>query len=1137
MLEKNGRVARGSSMSDARVRILSYRLDFEYCWSTGEGEFLEWIHKVGSPNEHPAVIVLVNDGLPASRPAALGSEAFDAPDLSSSVTPYDWVIALLSRLCARAGTNPVHLQLHLFDPWASDGPSAPFGSRTLRLLAPEIPGLHLYHATCEDEEAVERLIRDNSPVKERLLRAPLGAQRLLANLGIGYGGTATTATIQLGQEPPWLANLRARWTNHLTAPMRRHSVSNLVAPIVLARGLEALGGSLKLPDLPDAHLCRALESLVEAVSLAPAVRPRLEERGKSPREGWWAVADTVVQADIFKEFEDVAVLLVDDHAGRGYDKIVRAALGGSSEAPMPPGWSLHAVRSPEPLLAYLDGLLGLSEPNREWQVCSDCGGRLRTEAQPLDRDALRVLGGGPGIKFDILVLDLRLFDENKPSGEQGFVHRLLDVYHALFCGRQGGSSLLDALAKAAKSAQLHVSELAARDRKGATRDGLDNPPQGQASAVVAVPEQVAERIEHLALLPLLLSAVDPSLPIVLFSTTRQRRLVELLDAAPNIIKTFAKPAMTGAAPEMSAEDAALSLVGALRRALRLHEVRSVWRALVRRHNELESPSAVQIANFVDKNSRLRMNYSVDRRLLAVLASEYCNTLLQNRFADAMQVPGNWLDMVGNGATGRAPQDHRLAEMGRCLLASGSPDFSALGIALAVAAYIENALGVSKAKGPLRSYVKEPTEQQARGIATLFEAPMLLPRGPEELLRELGSKLSVDCASAAASSDLANSTPTQPDPKGVLEDHAFDAVFGTITGLRNLRAHYTVRPEHDAEVRDMAIFLWRWTIHGATQHPKGLLEPGTADVTEAARGGIPVVPSGYDGDEVGRGAALAVLSPLCRAACTWLKIVNEPLRKALPKIVGVDPPFEHVPKPQRERSDHKGSQIRLRMSRGLSAEERKKTIENTLAVFLNASSACVQADQIHVVITYPAESFANDVTRQLDENWLVARKRLFTLAPVDLQEQQMAPTAPSAASTLPEGQSALSLTTISGSPGRAGVGSPGRNSSKPPAAPLGKDATSARPAARGPEAMPGKRESSSAPGSTKAERGKVNSFDRARGFGFIRREGRPEVFVHYTAIQADGASLRTLSEGDEVEFEVVQGPRGLRAANVRKVSAA
>jgi CspA family cold shock protein len=64
-----------------------------------------------------------------------------------------------------------------------------------------------------------------------------------------------------------------------------------------------------------------------------------------------------------------------------------------------------------------------------------------------------------------------------------------------------------------------------------------------------------------------------------------------------------------------------------------------------------------------------------------------------------------------------------------------------------------------------------------------------------------------------------------------------------------------------------------------------------------------------------------------------------------------------------------------------------------------------------------------------------------------------------------------------------------------------------------------------------ENGVVKWFNDAKGFGFISRQGAPDVFVHHTAIQAEG--FRTLSEGDKVTFDVIQGPKGAQAANVRR----
>lgn len=63
-------------------------------------------------------------------------------------------------------------------------------------------------------------------------------------------------------------------------------------------------------------------------------------------------------------------------------------------------------------------------------------------------------------------------------------------------------------------------------------------------------------------------------------------------------------------------------------------------------------------------------------------------------------------------------------------------------------------------------------------------------------------------------------------------------------------------------------------------------------------------------------------------------------------------------------------------------------------------------------------------------------------------------------------------------------------------------------------------------------GKVKWFDPAKGFGFIARDGGPDVFVHYSEIQMEG--FTTLEQGEDVEFSLVQGPKGPKATQVTRI---
>jgi CspA family cold shock protein len=82
-------------------------------------------------------------------------------------------------------------------------------------------------------------------------------------------------------------------------------------------------------------------------------------------------------------------------------------------------------------------------------------------------------------------------------------------------------------------------------------------------------------------------------------------------------------------------------------------------------------------------------------------------------------------------------------------------------------------------------------------------------------------------------------------------------------------------------------------------------------------------------------------------------------------------------------------------------------------------------------------------------------------------------------------------------------------------------------ATGVEAAGGRQEGSTLP------EGTVKWFSNEKGYGFIARNGGDDVFVHFSAIQSDG--YKTLNEGQAVEFEITDGPKGPQASNVRPLA--
>ncbi len=402
---------------------------------------------------------------------------------------------------------------------------------------------------------------------------------------------------------PKASSLTAAWHSVFAAPADRHGIGNLVGPLLLAEGVERqFGVRVSVPSDRSTRYFRALLKTVGMTS-APEI-PASRNPDALPlrsNPGFWPSADE----DPFRQFQRLRLSLVDDHYRVGYHDVLTQVLIGLGAAETRDADRLHAENerdgrlvtvtsfgTPGRLLHQLEGSFRLSP---SW-------GMPRTIGEST---------------YDILFLDLRLFPEStssQPSGdEREFLRALLSL-----CSSTSSTLPVDERLNTALSA-------AQRRQNGG-------------------PEELAA----LALLPLLISHADPSLPVVLFSSTHQREIVDALKHRPNIITTFSKPIVTGYSTIDAGSTAVLELVESIRDALRLHRIRPVWEAIVRL-GRLAARGPVAISestlNVTTRTGPRPLRYGVTWDAVDVLRNEFVSLLAQRRYADALMTPHNTLESM------------------------------------------------------------------------------------------------------------------------------------------------------------------------------------------------------------------------------------------------------------------------------------------------------------------------------------------------------------------------------------------------------------------------------------------------------------------------------------------------------------
>jgi hypothetical protein len=533
------RVTRKKPLPETEFLLLSYKDDFEYVWDlkrdTGGG-IVEWI--TSGADASARNVVLVWDGMPTER-------NYSTINVENYVTPYDWAFALscvvsgdgLDR-CDGRGDIP-RLRILIFD-LKSQESSGAFAREVFPVVGHAMPWVRTYRpvqtagafpadARTKGGTFIPKPSRVGSFCGETFLADVSAVESRVPSLREELDGNA-------------LRTLAELWTANMVRPGDRHHVGNLLAPKLLAQGLpEGLRASAERTIDESSPLRRALMTLVEIIGLG--IFEGAASKGGLPEHG--VIAAWTSKHKVFQGTNKLRVLLIDDQYRLGYQHVLGYALFGDRYAPehVKERWGVLRARAGESRIncvssaLYLFNVLGrVPSVNKNWELP-------------------RVLPAS----CDILMLDLRLWSDEE--GRSHFLQQLLKVCDHLKAHEIRDEKFQAALERAREITGRHAA-----------------PEAGGAARLAGSTHDVSE-IEAVALLPLLLSHYDPSLPILLFSSTHQRTLLASVSHRPNIVVSFTKPILSGYGEEDTPARLARNLGKAFAAALELHESRPIWRRI------------------------------------------------------------------------------------------------------------------------------------------------------------------------------------------------------------------------------------------------------------------------------------------------------------------------------------------------------------------------------------------------------------------------------------------------------------------------------------------------------------------------------------------------------------------------------
>jgi hypothetical protein len=559
------RVARRQPNVEKESILLSYREDFPRLWNLDGKDarsIVGWVLS-GEPGA-VRTLILVWDGMPPQEGTI---------NVGDFVLPFDWAFALSAivlRECQGQEVGGKSLSAKLELPnvrilildLESEKHAGAFSSDSLPAFGQTMPWIQIYKPVQSERlELAALFAASNDDYTISLLRTAITA-----------GSLGFEALLEDLRKPDRLLSLRKAFSERdrtgdievvmnlykssMLSARTRHDVGNLLAPLLLVEALpQHQRRAVKKAMMEKYPLRTALRNLAAVIGLG---KKEPESKSISSRSG--VIKEMQDDGDVFARRKDIRFLLVDDQFSLGYQHLLASFLFGDGYEPSlgnenADEWhvmirgagELTCVSSAESILGILESI----DPVTDWGV-------------PRSLD----------VPCDILILDLRLWTSN--IAKDTFFDRILRL-----CTHLGAEKIADD-----------------KFQKAIQRAAIGNSDQNGDQS----------EVEALALFPLLLSHVDPSIPIILFSSTHQRAVIELVSHRPNIVIDFAKPILSGYGEERPAEGVIEDLDRALHRAIQLHEARSIWKRL--RNTEWKTSPVFECRTRVSDSTTVMGVYNV-----------------------------------------------------------------------------------------------------------------------------------------------------------------------------------------------------------------------------------------------------------------------------------------------------------------------------------------------------------------------------------------------------------------------------------------------------------------------------------------------------------------------------------------------